>query len=328
MKERSTFALRRRCLARDGMLRPATMRALPSSSFALFLVAAACSSNGNRTPALLTPGARIDATNAVDVASAAYRTAFEPLRAARIAASFFDVEPPTPPPTPPATPPTGALTRTLPGPEGGSALFTWHDRDQNGRYSSGDGFTIVFADYGADGRVLRGAAVFTDVRTIGQVPGGFHWTVSAQLELIGLQTTANGVTTSLDGSFRLRREQRATVRLLDLENLAELPFGVRRVRAGSTASRNDYLLDFSMGLFADGSFVDPLLGGLLTYQTEVPMTGIQVLPDPGTGALRVEGASGSALWLLPTDWFSAEIHLDADGDGVVERVIPVAYEEL
>lgn len=289
------------------------------------LLLAACSGRDQRPTAAVQPSVRITAANAVDVASAAYRTAFDPVAVARITTSFLEV----PPPEPPAAPASATLViQELEGPEGGRALFTWNDRDGDGDYSTGDAFTVVFADYGASGRVLTGAAAFADVAIQGDILDGLNWILSARLDLIGLQLTAGATTSTIDGTFRCSREQRATVRLLGLDAEADMPVGVRTLRANSSCARNDYVLDFTMGLFAEGSFDDPLLGGTLTFTTTTPMTGIQVLPDPATGEFTVAGADGSALTLVPLDYFTLEIQVDENGDGEPDATIPAEWAEL
>jgi hypothetical protein len=267
---------------------------------------------------------RIDAGNALAVASSAYRTAFDPVRAARIATAFFAV----PPPEPPATGGSEVVERDLPGPEGGSATYTWHDRNRDERYSSGDQFTIAFTDYGVDGRVLDGTAQFDDVAIEGDVTHGLAWILSADLQMLGLHCTSGATDTLLDGHFRCRREKRATVEMLSLEPESDVPVGTRTLHPGSDVARNDYVIDFSMGLFADGTFTDPLLGGTLAFRTDTPMTGIQFMADPSTGEFTVHGADGTTLTVVPIDFFTLEIQVDENGDGEVDVTIPAAWADL
>lgn len=307
--------------------RPRAARSPARSSLALTLAAsllAGCDSGRRAPTAAVGPDVRIDASNALAVASAAYRTAFAPVRVGRIAASFLDRAPPEPRPA--GSP--AVLVQEIEGPEGGSALFTWDDADGDDAYSSGDVFTIVCSSYGADGLVLTGAATLADVAIAGRVPDGFTWLVDARLELTGMQVTAGESTLTLSGALHVVREQRATVRLLALELDEALPVGTRTLHAGAGLARNDYVLDFSMGLFASGSFSDPLLGGALTFRTEAPLTGVQVMPDPSAGAFTVEGAGGTTLTLAPLDLFTLELLVDENGDGEVDTTLPAEWAEL
>jgi hypothetical protein len=289
---------------------------------ALLLLAVGCDDGGRRATPALQPSLAITAANAVDVAGTTYHTAFEPVRIARIAAAFFEVAPPT-------TLPAGPLVvQEVAGPEGGTAVWTWHDRDGDELYSSGDEYTVAFAGYGESGRVLTGVASFSEVFIDGDVLDGLTWIVTARLQLLGLQVAIGDDTTTVNGLLRFAREKRATVRLLSLQALDDVAVGVRTLHAGSEVARNDYALDFSMGLFATGTLEDPLLGGVLSFRTETPMTGVQVLPDPSTGAFAVTGTDGSALTVVPLDFFTLEIQVDENGDGEVDVTLPGEWAAL
>lgn len=296
---------------------------IPRSSLLCLLAFAACSDHPRPAPAATTGDLRITADNARDVASAAYRVAFDPVRVARIVGSIFDAAPPTS-----GAGPTGALTKEVEGPEGGTAVVTWQDRDGDDRYSSGDAFTIACADFAAEGLVLTGAATFTDLQVSGTVPTGLTWKLGARLDLLGLRLAAGERTAILSGAYHWERELRATVRLLSLEALGAASVGVRTLADASGAARNDYVLDFTMGLFAVGSLVDPELGGTLVFRTEAPLTGIQVMPDPVNGRLVVEGAGGTSLVVQPLDFFTLEIQVDEDGDGEPDVVLPAEWTEI
>lgn len=291
----------------------------------LAALAGSCDSGNRPAPAALQPDVAITAANALDVAGAAYRTAFTPVRVARIATAFFEVPPPEPPPSPGSL---AVISREIEGPEGGSAIWTWADHDDDESYSSGDAFTIVFAGYGEDGLLLTGAATFDDVTIQGNVSTSLNWIVAARLQLLGLQVTSGASASTLDGAFRCTREQRATVHLLAIDAQQDVVVGSRTLHVGSELARNDYVLDFTMGLFAEGSFADPLLAGTLTFRTGTPMTGIQVLPDPGTGEFTVVGANGTALTLVPIDYFTLEILVDENGDGEIDATIPTEWAAL
>jgi hypothetical protein len=46
------------------------------------------------------------------------------------------------------------------------------------------------------------------------------------------------------------------------------------------------------------------------------------------GELEVRGADGSMLTVRAVDFDNAEIAVDADGDGVAEQTIPIAWSAL
>lgn len=298
--------------------------------FVLSVAVAACSGGGSAAPAVQ-PGASvvITADNAREVASSAWRAAFDLVAIARLCGAFLQIAPPSPPAS--ATTPGSApaiITQTISGPDGGNAIFTWDDRDRDATYTSGDQFTIGFADYAASGLLLTGACVFDDVQIQGDVLTGLGWLLQARMDLMGLVVTRGDSVTPWNGSFPFRREKRTTVDLLSVAVERGVAIGQRVLAAGSAMARNDYVLDFRMGLSATGRVDDASLGGVLEFASKGVLTGLSALPDPSTGAFEVKGAAGSTLTLVPVDFFNAELHVDADGDGEPDSVIPVEWAEL
>ncbi len=284
-----------------------------------------CGNSERRPLATAQPDIRIDATNALAVASSAYHAAFGPVRLARVASAFFDVPPPPPPSSPSSQP---IVVQEVAGPEGGTAIYSWGDRDGDESYSTGDTFTVAFSDYGDSGSVLAGALVFDDVAIDGDLVTSLNWMLAARLDLLALRLTVGEVSTTVTGTFDFAREKRATVQLMSLTATTDVQLGVRTLHRGSVIDRNDYVLDFTMGLFAEGSVDDPLLGGALTFHTEGAMTGLQFLPDPSAGAFTIEGADGTTLTLVALDFFTLEIQVDENGDGEVDVTIPAEWATL
>lgn len=290
-------------------------------SFAL-LLAAACGSGGATTTATVQPSVAITGDNAVDVAGAAYGM-LDLVRLARIAATFLA----TPPPEPTAVSP-GVIVQTLSGPQGGEGVFTWMDRDGDTRYSSGDSFAISFAAYVDGGLDLTGSIVFDGVATVGDVLAGFAWTITARIDFVSLRVVGAAFETTVNGSMLFEREKRATVTLLTLVADGDIAYGGRILQAGSMLARNEYLIDFSMALFADATIEDLVLGGVLRFSTHTPLTGVQSMPDPWAGSLRVEGGHSSVMDVAAVDLFNAELKVDLEGDEVIDVVVPVEWVEI
>ncbi|MBL8754435.1 MAG: hypothetical protein JNK15_14120 [Planctomycetes bacterium] len=308
---------------------------LPRTSLLLPLVAAAlagCSgSTKGSTTAEVQPRVAITDTNAVQAAACAWHAAFLPVRILKIATAFLELPSliPTAGPGQPAPTPTQPIVnpevQTVAGPEGGSAIRTWDDVDGDQRYSSGDRFTVAFSAWGESGLALDGVVVFRDLVITGDLIDGLSWRLDVQIDLIGIGCSVNGNDTTLNGSVAVHREKRATVRTMDVQLSQDLRLGVDVVQAGSTMARNEYVLDFTMGLFAEGRVFDPVLGGELEFAHDAPLTGLSVFADPMFGSFVVKGGGAAILTLVPTDMFNAELHFDADGDEVVEQVFPVEY---
>lgn len=298
-------------------------RSVPLAVVTLAAFGAACS-NGSRAPApTLTADVRLDADNATSAAAAVYRTSLLPLRVARVLGGFFAVEPED-------GAGGGLVAREVQGPEGGTAIFTWDDRDGDLGYSSGDVFAIACDHYVEGGLELTGNAEFGDVRIVGDVLTDLNWTLDATLRLAGLEVLAGSVSEPLAGTFVFAREKRQTVHLLSLDPLGdgELSAGARTLLPGYSLTRNDYVLDFRMGLFVAGAIDDATLGGRLTFATEQPLMGLQALPDPSSGELVVRGGGGTSVTLVPIDFFNLELHVDDDGDGEVDEVVAAEWASL
>lgn len=285
--------------------------------------AAACSNGGSSPAPTLTADVRLDADNATSAAAAVYRTSLLPLRVARVLGGFFAVEPEE-------GAGNGLVARELQGPEGGTAIFTWDDRDGDGTYSTGDAFAVACDHYVEFGLDLTGSATFEDCRIVGEVVAGLNWTIDATLRLAGIEVVTGNITEQLEGSFVFAREKRQTVNLLSLDPAGggELVAGARTLLPGYSLVRNDYVTDFRMGLFVDGAIDDPTLGGRLTFTTEQPLLGLGALPDPSSGELVVHGGGGTSVTLVPLDFFTLELQVDEDGDGEVDVVVPAEWASL
>lgn len=292
-------------------------------AFVVLATFAACSSGSEAPTPTLTADVRLDADNAMSAAAAVYRTSLLPLRVARVLGGFFAVEPAE-------GAGAGLVAREVQGPEGGTAIFTWDDRDGDLAYSTGDVFAIACDHYVEAGLELTGDASFENVRIVGDVLTDLNWTLDATLRLAGLEVVAGSVGEPLTGAFVFAREKRQTVHLLSLDPLGdgELTAGARTLLPGYSLDRNDYVLDFRMGLFVAGAVDDATLGGRLTFVTEQPLMGLQALPDPSSGELVVRGGGGTSVTLVPIDFFNLELHVDEDGDGEVDQVVAAEWASL
>jgi hypothetical protein len=317
-----------------------TSRPLPVLALSTALAALAACGSSSRAPATaaVRPTTAITEDNALAVASTAYRAAAAPTRVLRVVAMLCELpplsaqgEPPQvgePPANEPPPPTVNPEVQLLDGPEGGTAIRTWDDRDGDGTYSTGDEFALRFDAYGDGGCVLDGDVALADLVVAGDMIEGLSWRLAGSGSFVGMLLRVGDAELGLDGTFRFERELRATVRTLLVELTTPLELGTTTVAAGTTLSRNDYLLDFTMALFADGEVNDPALGGTLAFRTGAPLTGMQVLADPWAGTLEVHGSDNVTLTLQPIDFFNAELLLDENGDEEAELTLPVEFASL
>lgn len=287
---------------------------------------AACSSGGDdrSQAAPVTPNVAITADNAAAVAGAAYETAYMPARLARIVMGFVEIAPPEPA--------NGAhpaiVTQTLAGPEGGEATVTWSDADRDGLYTSGDAFTVTFDAYVANGLTLAGTATLEGLYVDGNPLTSLTWLCDATMTLLDVAFDDGSGARTASGSYGVHREERTTVQVLSLVAMDDAAVGLRTLGAGSGSGRNEYTLDFQQGFYGDGDFLDPVVGGTFVYETTRTMTGLQFLPDPGAGELRVIGANGTSVAIVPVDLFNVELLIDENGDGEADVTIATEWAAL
>lgn len=297
--------------------------------FALAAVSALCAcSSKSSPPAASMPGLHADAAitvaNAPQVASAVVDATLDVARVARLCARFLTEKPPEPPP---AGTLATVIDLTFTGPGGGQALHNWQDVDGDGKPSTGDVFTDTFVGY-VDRYTLSGTVVFDELQVVGDPFDGLTWRIESRLHFVNLVVTANGATTTWNGSVLCTRELRQITRLLTLQLDSDFKFGALTLAEGARLERNEYVLDFTAGFFVQGFVKAPELGGTFEVRTAVPLIGNQVLPDPYQGTLEVLGAADSVLDLVPLDFFNVELHVDENGDGTDESVLGLEWGDL
>src|SRR5688572_11769853 len=231
---------RMRAAARGGAGKIARTMNVPRPSPVLVLstalaALAACGSSRAPSTATLRPTTAITEDNALAVASTTYRAAAAPTRVLRIVAQLCELpplsaqgEPPQagePPAKEPPPPTVNPEVQLLDGPEGGTAIRTWDDRDGDGTYSSGDLFALRFDAYGDGGCVLDGDIALADLEVAGDMLEGLSWRLAGSGGFVGMQLRVGDAELGLDGAFRFERELRATVRTLVVELTSPLELG-------------------------------------------------------------------------------------------------------
>ncbi|HZN39661.1 MAG TPA: hypothetical protein VFD82_12705 [Planctomycetota bacterium] len=282
--------------------------------FPLAMVLAACNGDDHAAAPPL-PTVRITSANALLVARTAVSASLRLADVAGIGVAVITAVPPEP-------------SATFPGTGGGEVVRTWDDRDEDGKVSTGDLFTLAFTAFAEDGLVLDGGMSFDSLVVEGDLVNGLSWLLQARLDFVDLAVTSGSGTETLNGPLWFLREKRATVMTLDLRVGDGLAVAGSELAAGTPFAYHDYVLDFTFAQFGAGMVESEAIGGIVEFETKVPFTGIQFVPDPSVGELEVRGAGGSVLTIRAVDFFNVELALDADGDGVVEQTIPVEWSSL
>lgn len=303
---------------------PTILRPCLLTGFAL--LAAACSSDRTASPPALSADVRISSDNAVQVGSAVYGTSVVPLRLARLLCGFLvDIDPPE------EGAPAGLLVREVSGPEGGSALFGWDDRDGNGEYGSGDTFVFTCRSYQDVGLQLNGTAALENVESIGDPSNGLNWLLEADLRCAGLEVAVGSGSSIFDGVLRVRWEQRATLFLLTIQVVEDFVCSGRILLPGSELVRIEWPFDsdYRMDYILRGATEDAQLGGIVTFATGPRLTGVYILPNPFGGLMEVVGGGGSGLRMVPASDFSTlSLEVDEDGDGETDSVAQTQWSDF
>ena len=318
MKERSNVEASSRGGGAQGKLDASFGTALIVSPmrtalFPLAMLLASCNDN-DHAPAP-TPTVQITSANAVLVAHTVVSASLRLADVAGIGVAVITVVPPEP-------------SATFPGPGGGEVVRTWDDRDDDGKVSTGDLFTLAFTAFAEDGLVLDGEMSFDSLVVQGDLVDSLNWIVRTRLDFVDLVVTSAAGTETLNGSLWCAHEKRDTVFTLDLEAAEGFDVAGNELARGSTLSYPEFRLDGTFAQFGTGAVESESIGGLVVFETKVPFTGFQALPNPSVGELEVRGADGSMLTVRAVDFDNAEIGLDADGDGVDEQTIAVAWSSL
>ena len=305
------------------------MRSAPLLLLALLV---ACDDSDDRpSTTRVAPDVVITVDNAVDVARAVTRAAFDPANVGYLCVDFLRIPPPAPPTPPPAVLPA-LVVQTIFGPSGGEATYTWDDRDDSGGYTTGDTFTIGFLDYAAEGLVLNGTAVIDQVFMDGDPVDNETWIVNGRLSLFGVGVGIGTATYTLNVDLPFRYESRQIVRLLTLTLPSDFVYGPYELQQGSLVGRNEYPLLFRKAQVASGQLRDATLGGVVDFRIEGVMSGFTFFADPDQGTLDVAGAANTRIELQPAgDFVNVDIRVfgpDADGDEALLDTLQVPWSTL
>jgi hypothetical protein len=219
-----------------------------------------------------------------------------------------------------------SLSTTIPGPEGGEAVFSWEDRDLGGFYNTGDVVSISLDSYGADGLVLDGGMVIDNIVSFGELPNPIGtWIANADLYLLSLSVQIGAQTTVLNLTLPFRLERRVIVQLFDCVLPENVTMGPIELQQGNRMSRYDS--DEEVSYIFDGEVFSETLDGVLHYETDGVLGGFPFFPDPILGVMRVDGAVPSVME-IEFGFFVLEIRVDEDGDEEFETTIMSNMAEL
>lgn len=272
----------------------------------LLLPALACScGGGGSSPAAATPSATPSAApvptvpatvaNGVDFAGVAVRGVFDLVNLTYICASFLR-RPVPEDPSAPASPVT--LSAEVAGPDGGAAVYTLDDLDQDGEFSTGDVVTIDFNGYAEGDLTLDGVVILEDLNALGRITqGGGTFLADATLRALNLEYQLGAGTFTLSAELPFRLENREILEIFDLVLFERLAVGALELEAGSRWVR--YLGDGGLVLDVEGAAYSPVLDGVVGFETSTFANLNELTQELSDGALRATGAAGSFVEVVP-----------------------------
>ena len=306
----------------------------------LLLAATACNSGTNPAPiappALAQSDIAINVDNALASAQAGVRGSFDLTRLSYIGAQFLQTPMPEPTSGEPGEPTGPSVLATLlstdvDGPQGGVATFSWDDLDESGTYNTDDVFTILFANYGAEGMVLNGVMTIDNVQLQGLLPGDGTYILEADLNFLGLSVMLGARELRFTTTLPFRMENRIIVEIFDLLLLQPEVVDSFEVQEGTHLVR--YETDEIVRFQFDGAVHSAELEGIVRFETPTYLIGSPFLSDPTAGTLIVNGANRSRIeiepnCIVPGVCFSLDVRVDADGDEEYEEMLSSSWTGL
>ena len=214
----------------------------------------------------------------------------------------------------------------------GTMTTTFDDRDGNGQLSNGDVLTATFAQ-------CRDSATSsidgTVAITLTSTPTAANLDASASFQNVAVVDT--GVSSTLAGNVSIHEVDGSTLSDVQLT----VGSGGLSITVASSAYNDSVAFESGMIIAAsqmgggsqtsatlNGSFTATSIGGRVTVSTQVPLMTAFDAAYPGTGVIKIVGASGSAVLVTVLDTTQVQLQLDANGDGTYESATDVAWTTL
>jgi len=270
----------------------------------LVALACSCGSGGSSSaPPASAPAApsapvvtvAVTAANGVDFAAVAVRGVFDLVNLTYIAASFLRRPVPEDPNAPASS---VTVSAEVEGPDGGTAVYTLDDLDQDGEFSTGDVVTIDFNGYADGDLTLDGVVFLEDLHAQGRITqGGGTFLADATLRLLNLEYQLGAGTFALSAELPFRLENREILEIYDLVLFEPVTVGTLELEAGSRWLR--YAGDAGLVLDVEGAAYSPALDGVAGFETSTFANLNELTGELSSGALRATGTEGSFVELVP-----------------------------
>jgi hypothetical protein len=212
-------------------------------------------------------------------------------------------------------------------PDGGTVTATHVDADLDGEPSAGDQLRFVFEGC-ADGDVVVDGSISFVINAFSEpTPGVWSTNVSATVDL---QFRVAILTYHVDlvASVVADRDAEGTVTMRLVFSDLELR-GPRRSLSSAEPITTDATVedDGDYTVSTTGAVESSRLGGTVSWTTQATFVGVGH-GWPSQGVLLIEGAGESTIRLTAIDSSTAQIEIDADGNGTFETTFTRPWNAL
>ena len=218
----------------------------------------------------------------------------------------------------------------------GSTSIKVNDADGSGTLTSGDSFDATFNNcyIAADGQTINGGFSMSVVNIIGDPQiANTAWTVKANFTLSSLSIADSTGTEAVNGGFTFSAntsngiDESVTLSgaSLSVQQSGEPTISLDNFSLSGSDNKNTAAYTF----YGSGRVTDSSLNGYVDFQisASTPLRGIGSL-DPDSGTMTITGAGNSSVKVTAIDATTAQLQVDADGDGTFEYTTTKSWTGL
>ena len=228
--------------------------------------------------------------------------------------------------------PAASTTDTEPCGVSGTLSTSFDDKDGNGSLTSGDVVTAVFSQCRDSSTLLMNGTL---VITMTSVTSADQFAANAVLQ--GFDIVDVDLSSLIDGTISITESDTTA------ESDTTLAVGDAGLTVASSSTSYTDSVTFANGtriayrestsddqssVTLDGSFSAASIDGSVTVATVQPIVQLAGDSYPSSGAMRVTGASNSALLLTVLSATQVQLQLDANGDGTYESTSDASWSTL
>ncbi|MFW2405893.1 MAG: hypothetical protein ACN4GT_14065, partial [Gammaproteobacteria bacterium] len=199
--------------------------------------------------------------------------------------------------------------------------------------SAGDSFSLSYAacDFG-DGVLANGGISFRVTSMVGELNGD-NIQVGFDLTITNLEIAQVGDGATIDGDLSMSLNLTPVASTVSMSGSSlSITSGLETIMMSefsTTVTADLSVFPESFTLQSSGFLMSSEFDGEVQFSTEIALQGSGE-GNPGTGQLRVTGADGANVKVIPLDAQNVRLELDLDGDNAVDEngTLDMTWQEL